>query len=139
VEEGVRLLNRALRMRRPGPYQVQAAIAALHAQAASASDTDWDQIAELYGALFELSPTPVVALNRAVAVAETGRVGEGLAMIDVLAGLDGYHLMHAARADLLRRLGRLDEARAAYSRALALTRNSAEQEFLVGRLAEVGG
>jgi RNA polymerase sigma-70 factor (ECF subfamily) len=139
VEEGVRLLNRALRMRRPGTYQVQAAIAALHAQAASASDTDWDQIAELYGALFELSPTPVVALNRAVAVAETGRVGEGLAMIDALAGLDGYHLMHAARADLLRRLGRLDEAREAYSRALALTRNPAEQGFLAGRLAEVGG
>ena len=111
IDEGVALLDRALRMRRPGKYQVQACIAALHAQAPSAVDTDWQQIAALYAQLFELAPTPVVALNQAVAVAETGRVEEGLAMIDVIAGLEEYHLKHAARADLLRRLGRVDEAR----------------------------
>jgi RNA polymerase sigma factor (sigma-70 family) len=139
IDEGVRLLNRALRLRRPGPYQIQAAIAALHAQAEAPSETDWQQIADLYAALFELSPTPVVALNRAVAVAETGRVAEGLAMIELIAGLENYHLMHAARADLLRRLGRPREAEEAYRRALELTRNPAERDFLSWRLAEVAG
>jgi RNA polymerase sigma factor (sigma-70 family) len=139
IDEGVRLLNRALRLRRPGPYQIQAAIAALHAQAEAPSETDWQQIADLYAALFELSPTPVVALNRAVAVAETGRVAEGLAMIELIAGLENYHLMHAARADLLRRLGRPREAEEAYRRALELTRNPAERDFLSRRLAEVAG
>jgi RNA polymerase sigma-70 factor (ECF subfamily) len=137
IDEGVALLDRALRMRRPGKYQVQACIAALHAQAPSAVETDWEQIAALYGQLFELAPTPVVALNQAVAVAETGRVEEGLAMIDVIAGLEEYHLKHAARADLLRRLGRPDDARRAYERAAELARNPAERAFLTHRLAEV--
>ncbi len=137
INEGVALLDRALRMRQPGKYQVQACIAALHAQAGSAAETDWEQIAALYGQLFELAPTPVVALNQAVAVAETGRVEEGLAMIDVIAGLEDYHLMHAARADLLRRLGRVEEARSAYERAVELARNPAERTFLSGRLGQL--
>ena len=95
-------------------------------------------IRDRYAQLFELTPTPVVALNQAVAVAETGRVEEGLAMIDVIAGLEDYHLKHAARADLLRRLGRVDEARSAYERAAELARNPAERAFLTHRLAEVG-
>jgi RNA polymerase sigma-70 factor (ECF subfamily) len=139
VAEGVRLLNRALRMRRPGTYQVQACIAALHAQAPTPEATDWQQIADLYAALFELTPSPVVALNRAVAVAESGELAEGLAMIEAIAGLDGYHLFHAARADLLRRLDRPHEAHAAYARALELARNPAERDFLSRRLTEVGG
>jgi RNA polymerase sigma-70 factor (ECF subfamily) len=137
IAEGVALLDRALRMRRPGKYQVQACIAALHAQAASAAGTDWEQIAALYEQLFELAPTPVVALNHAVAVAETGRVEEGLAMIDVIAGLDDYHLKHAARGELLRRLEQRDPARAAYQRAAELARNPAERAFLERRLAEL--
>jgi RNA polymerase sigma factor (sigma-70 family) len=137
IDEGVALLDRALRMRRPGKYQVQACIAALHAQAPSAAGTDWEQIAGLYAQLFELTPTPVVALNQAVAVAETGRVEEGLAMIDAIGGLEDYHLKHAARADLLRRLGRVEEARRAYERAAELARNPAERAFLSNRLDEV--
>jgi RNA polymerase sigma-70 factor (ECF subfamily) len=136
IEEGVHLLNRALRMQRPGRYQVQACIAALHAVAPSPEETDWEQIAELYAQLFGLMPTPVVALNQAVAVAETGRVEEGLAMIDAIAGLEDYHLMHAARADLLRRLGRSSDSCDAYERALALARNPAERAFLERRLSE---
>jgi RNA polymerase sigma-70 factor (ECF subfamily) len=137
IDEGVGLLDRALRMRRPGPYQLQAAIAALHAQAARPSDTDWEQIAGLYAQLFAIVPSPVVALNHAVAVAETGRVAEGLAMIEAIAGLERYQHMWSARADLLRRLGSDDEARMSYERALALARNPAERRFLEGRLAEL--
>jgi RNA polymerase sigma-70 factor (ECF subfamily) len=139
IEEGVRLLDRALGLRRPGPYQLQAAIAGLHAQAPAAEATDWAQIAELYRGLLERSPSPVVALNRAVAVAEAGDLQRGLALIDAIKGLERYHLMHSARADLLRRLGRLDEARPAYERALSLTRNPAEREFLRRRLAQLAG
>ncbi len=138
IDEGVRVLNRALRLRRPGRYQVEAAIAALHAQAPTAGDIDWPQIAALYEELLRMLPSPVVALNRAVAVAETGRVVEALALVDQIEGLERYHLLHAARADLLRRLGRDDEAREAYGRALELTRNPAEQDFLRQRLEEIG-
>ncbi|MBV9804321.1 MAG: RNA polymerase sigma factor [Solirubrobacterales bacterium] len=137
IAEGVRVLNRALRLRRPGRYQVEAAIAALHAQATRSEEIDWPQIAALYEELLRMWPSPVVALNHAVAVAETGRVVEALALLDGIDGLERYHLLHAARADLLRRLGRDDEARGAYGRALELTRNPAEQDFLRQRLSEL--
>jgi len=137
IAEGLRLLDRALRVRSAGPYQLQAAIAAMHAQAAGASDTDWPQIAALYARLLALAPSPVVALNHAVAVAETGRVVEGLELMDAIEGLDRYHLLYAARADLLRRLGRTDEAAAAYREALDLASNPAERNFLRERLDTV--
>jgi RNA polymerase sigma-70 factor (ECF subfamily) len=136
IDEGKRLLARALRTRRPGPYQLQAAIAAVHAEAPSAAATDWPQIAALYGELLRVAPTPVVALNRAVAVAEAGDLAGGLAAMDAIHGLDGYHLLHAARADLLRRLGRRDEAAGSYRRALELATNPAERAFLSRRLQE---
>ena len=141
IDEGLALLAEALRAPRPGPYALQAAIAAVHAEAPTAAATDWPQIAGLYEALYRRLPTPVVALNRAVAVAMAEGPEQGLARIDELAGrgvLDGYHLLHAARADLLRRLGRGTEARAAYERALALCRNPAERAFLRRRLDELG-
>jgi RNA polymerase sigma-70 factor (ECF subfamily) len=137
IEEGVRVLNRALRLRRPARYQVEAAIAALHAEAPSAAAIDWPQIAALYEELFRMLPSPVVALNRAVAVAETGRLDEALALVEAIDGLERYHLLHAVRADFLRRLGRYGEAGEAYRRALDLTRNPAEQEFLRQRLDEM--
>jgi RNA polymerase sigma-70 factor (ECF subfamily) len=137
IEEGLQLLDRALRHRRPGPYQLQAAIAALHAEAATPDDTDWPQIAALYGELVRISPSPVVELNRAVAVAEAEDLEEGLALIDAIDGLDRYHLLHAARADLLRRLGRGEEAAEAYARAFELAANPAERAFLEGRLREL--
>jgi RNA polymerase sigma-70 factor (ECF subfamily) len=139
IDEGSRLLERALRLRRPGPYQLQAAIAAVHADAKRAEDTDWRQIAALYAELARLAPSPVVELNRAVAVAMAAGPEEGLRLVERIGGLDGYHLLHATRADLLRRLDRRDEAAAAYERALALTSNEAERTFLERRLAEVGG
>jgi RNA polymerase sigma-70 factor (ECF subfamily) len=137
IDEGVRLLDRAMLLGRPGPYQLQAAIAALHAQAPSAPDTDWQEISALYARLLELAPTPVVALNHAVAVAEAGRIHEGLELIDEIDGLERYRLLHAARAELLRRVGRLGEAAAAYERALGVAGNPAEQAFLRSRLAEI--
>jgi RNA polymerase sigma factor (sigma-70 family) len=137
IEEGIRVLNRALRLRRPGRYQLEAAIAALHAEAPSAEEVDWPQIAALYEQRLRLLPSPVVALNRAVAVAEAGRPEDGLVLVDAIQGLDGYHLLHAARADLLRRLGRFEEAGNSYRRALALTRNPAERDFLSQRLDEM--
>jgi len=133
IARGLALLDRALALRGPGPYQVQAAIAGLHAQAERAEDTDWPQIAALYGALAEYQPSPVVELNRAVAVAMADGAGAGLALLDGLE-LDGYHLYHAARADLLRRLGRGGEAREAYERARALATNERERAFLEKRL-----
>jgi RNA polymerase sigma-70 factor, ECF subfamily len=139
IEEGVRLLEGALRRGRAGPYQLQAAIAALHAQAPAVDRTDWKQIAQLYGALMELAPSPVVALNRAVAVAEAGDLEEGLALVESIEGLERYHLLHAARADLLRRIGRREEALDAYRRALTLAGNPAEQAFLTGRIRELSG
>ncbi len=137
IEEGVRVLNRALRLRRPGRYQVEAAIAALHAEAPSAREIDWPQIAALYEELLRFMPSPVVALNRAVAVAEAGRLDDGLELVEQIEGLERYHLLHAVRADFLRRLGRSDEASNEYRQALKLTRNPAEQEFLSRRLDEI--
>jgi RNA polymerase sigma-70 factor (ECF subfamily) len=134
VAEGHALVRACLRENRPGPYQVQAAIQAVHADAARAEDTDWAQIVALYDHLLSLTPTPVVALNRAIAVAETGRVPEALALVDELA-LTGYHLFHATRADLLRRLGRRQEAADAYDAALRLTSNQAEARLLARRRA----
>ena len=132
IDEGVRVLDRAVSIRRPGPYQLQAAIAAAHAE-----DRPREEIVVLYDALAAIDPSPVVRLNRAVAVALAGDVDRGLALIDEIDVLDDYHLLHAARADLCRRLGRRDEAAAAYRRALALTANETETRYLERRLAEV--
>jgi RNA polymerase sigma-70 factor, ECF subfamily len=140
IEEGLRLVEQALRMRRVGPYQLQAAIAALHAQAAASDETDWKQIAALYRELSVLQPSAVVALNHAVAVALSEGLEKGLAIIDRIGAsgeLDSYHLYHGARADLLRRLGRHAEAAEAYQRALALTANAVEQRYLRRRLREL--
>jgi RNA polymerase sigma factor (sigma-70 family) len=137
IEEGVRVLNHALRLRRPGRYQLEASIAALHASAPSAAEIDWPQIAALYEQLLVFVPSPVVALNRAVAVAEAGRPEDGLELVDRIEGLERYHLLHAVRADFLRRLHRPAEASDAYRRALALTRNPAEKEFIARRLDEL--
>jgi RNA polymerase sigma-70 factor, ECF subfamily len=140
IEEGTALVERAVRLRRPGPYQIQAAIASLHATAARPEDTDWPQIALLYGRLARLQPSPVVRLNLAVAVAMAEGPERGLAAMEPLAGsLRGYHHFHAARADLLRRMGRHEEARPAYLRALELATNDVERRFLERRLREVGG
>jgi RNA polymerase sigma-70 factor (ECF subfamily) len=139
IEEGRRVLDRAMSLRRPGPYQVQAAIAALHVSAAAADETDWPQIAALYLQLLRHDASPVVALNHAVAVAMAQGPGRGLALVDTIPGLEGYHLLHATRADLLRRLERFDEAAVAYRRALELATNPAERRYLSGRLAEVTG
>jgi RNA polymerase sigma-70 factor (ECF subfamily) len=138
IAQALPLVDRALTLRRPtGPYALQAAIAAIHAQAPRAERTDWRQIELLYGALERVLPSPVVSLNRAVAVAMTDGPAAGLDVIDGLAGsLDGYHLLHAARADLLRREGRTADAAAAYGRALELATNAAERRFLAARLAE---
>jgi RNA polymerase sigma-70 factor (ECF subfamily) len=140
IAEGVALLERALRAGRPGPYQLQAAIAAVHDEGATAEATDWPQIVGLYRALLELQPSPVVELNLAVAVAMSEGPEIGLAMVDGLVAdgrLDGYVYLHAARADLLRRLGRRSEAAADYRRARDLTTNAAERRFIDRRLAEV--
>ena len=140
IREGAALVERALRMRAPGPYQLQAAIAALHDQAATPQATDWHQIAALYGELARRSPSPVIALNHAVAVAMDEGVAVGLARIEEIVAtdvLDDYPYLHAARADLLRRLGRFADARTAYERALGLTANAAERRFLRRRLIEI--
>jgi RNA polymerase sigma-70 factor (ECF subfamily) len=140
ISEGLAQLEFALTLRRPGPYQLQAAIAALHAQAPTAAETDWAQISALYGQLVRLTPTPVVALNHAVAVAMASSLEEGLALVDRVgasASLQGYHLFHAARADLLRRLQRRPEAREAYDRALALATNRIEEAYLRRRIASL--
>ena len=129
VAEGADLVRACLRRNRPGPYQLQAAISAVHSDAATAAQTDWGQILALYDQLIAIAPTPVVALNRCVAVAELRGPSEALALVDEL-DLDGYHLFHSTRADLLRRLGRRDDARAAYDAAIARTANRTEQSFL---------
>ncbi len=142
IAEGQALLERALSGGRPGPYQVQAAIASLHDDAATPADTDWAQVAALYGSLIRMSPSPVVELNLAVAVAMRDGPATGLAMMDGLATagtLDGYSYFHGARADLLRRLERWSEAASAYRRALELTTNGPERTFLTDRLAAVQG
>ncbi len=136
IEEGSRLLERALSHRAGGRYQVQAAIAALHVRAERPEDTDWAQIAALYAKLLRYQPSPIVELNRAIAVAMAEGPERGLALIDRIE-LPGYHLLHAARADLLRRLERRDEAAAAYRAALSLEMNGAERTFLEGRLTEL--
>jgi RNA polymerase sigma-70 factor (ECF subfamily) len=133
IAEGRRVLGRALPLRRPGPYQLQAAIASLHLE----PETDWPQIAALYGRLACFTPSPVVELNRAVAVAMADGPEEGLALIDRIDGLEHYRHLHSARADLLRRLERGDEAAEAYNRALELASQPAERAFLERRLAEV--
>ncbi|MDX3191814.1 sigma factor [Streptomyces sp. MN03-5084-2B] len=130
IAEAVGLLDRALRLGAPGPYQLQATIAVLHTQA----PTNWSAIAALYEQLLAATPSPVVALNHAVAVAMATTPDEGLAFIDRIEGLDGYHLLHAARADLLRRLGHTDAAAAAYRRAHDLATNPADRRFLAGRI-----
>ena len=132
IDEGLRVLERAAALRRVGPYQLQAAIAGAHSEG-----RPWHEIVELYDRLAELDPSPVVALNRAVAVALSGELEEGLALIDHLGELDGYHLLHAARADLLRRVGRTEEAADEYRRAIELTANEPERRYLERRLAEV--
>jgi RNA polymerase sigma-70 factor (ECF subfamily) len=137
VAEGQELVRRCLRRNRPGPYQILAAINAVHSDAATPRATHWRQIRQLYDQLLALAPTPVVALNRAIAVAETEGPAEALALVDALA-LDSYHLFHATRADLLRRLGRGEEAATAYRKALDRTDNAAERAFLERRLAEPG-
>jgi RNA polymerase sigma-70 factor, ECF subfamily len=137
IEEGLRVLDRAVALRRPGPYQLQAAVAALHARAESPAETDWPQIVALYTALAEATGSPVVALNRAVAVAMALGAEAGLDAIARVEGLDDYHLLHAARADLLRRLERHEEAASAYRRALGLVTNPVERRFLERRLADL--
>ena len=138
IDEGLAKLDAAVALRRPGPYQVQAAIAALHAQAPRPEDTDWPEIATLYRVLQAMSPSPVIELNWAVAVAMADGPDAGLALMEPLAGvLDRYHLFHAARADLLRRSGRTDDARLAYSRALDLVTNPVERRYLTQRASEV--
>ncbi len=140
IAEGDAILERALRMRRPGPYQVQAAIAACHATATSPDETDWLQIAALYGELARLAPSPVVELNRAVAVGMADGPQSGLALVDALlesGELADYHLLPAVRADLLQRLGRTAEAAASYREALALAPTASERTHLERRLAEV--
>jgi RNA polymerase sigma-70 factor (ECF subfamily) len=136
ISRGAALLDRAVALRCPGPYQLQAAIAALHAQAGVPDETDWPQIALLYGELARLQPSPVVELNRAVAVAMACGPEAGLELLDGLP-LDSYHLFHAARADLLRRSGHAAEARTAYERARELTTNDAERTFLDRRLGSL--
>ena len=132
IDEGQAVVRRCLRRDDPGPYQIQAAINAVHSDASAVQDTDWRQIVRLYDQLLAVSPTPVVALNRAVAVAEVDGPEAGLALVDAL-DLDGYYVFHAIRADLLRRLGRNAEAAAAYAAAIERTDNAAEQEYLQGR------
>jgi RNA polymerase sigma-70 factor (ECF subfamily) len=132
VAEGQELVRRCLRRNQPGPYQLQAAMAAVHSDAPTAQDTDWGQIVALYDQLLAVEPTPVVALNRAVAVAELDGPAAGLALVDAL-DLDRFHLFHAVRADLLRRLGRPEDAARAYEAAIARTDNEAERRFLERR------
>jgi RNA polymerase sigma-70 factor, ECF subfamily len=137
IDEGLALIDAAVEIRRPGPYQVQAAIAALHARAPRPEDTDWPQIATLYRGLKAMWPTPVIELNRAVAVAMADGPDAGLALLDPLANeLDRYHLFHAARADLLRRSGRTGEAKLEYRRALDLVTNPVERKYLMRRVME---
>ena len=140
IEEGIRLVEKVLPLRRVGNYQIQAAIAAVHAEARNADQTDWPQIVALYKELMRINSSPIVALNHAAAVAMSEGFENGLNLIDESGAdkkLDHYYLFHAARADLLRRLNRFDEATTAYTRALSLTTNHVEQQYLRKRLSEV--
>jgi RNA polymerase sigma-70 factor (ECF subfamily) len=132
IREGHEVVRACIRRNQPGPYQLQAAIAAVHADAGSADETDWDQIVTIYDQLSVMAPTPVVRLNRAIAIAETGDVEGALNILDGL-DLDGYHLYHATYADLLERLGRFEDAADSYARALDLTTNEAERAHLERR------
>jgi RNA polymerase sigma-70 factor (ECF subfamily) len=140
IDEGLRLIETALRSGRAGNYQIQAAIAAVHAEARVASETDWEQIVALYQELMQITSSPIIALNHAAAVAMSEGFERGLALIDESNAdrkLENYYLFHAARADLLRRLNRLDEARTSYTRALSLATNKIEQQYLTRRLRKV--
>ncbi len=140
IAEGERLLDRAVRAQRPGAYTLQAAIAAIHATAATSTATDWAEIAALYDVLARVHPTPIVALNRAAALAMRDGPQAGLAILDELAdepALNDYHLYHSARADMLRRLERTADSATAYRRALALATNPAERRFLERRVQEM--
>jgi RNA polymerase sigma-70 factor (ECF subfamily) len=136
IEEGQALVRRCLRGNRPGPYQVQAAIQAVYADAATAAETDWPQVIALYDQLLELRPGPIARLNRAVAVAELAGPAVALRLVDGLE-LDRYHLFHAIRADLLRRLGRNEEAAVAYEKAIERTENDVERAYLASRRADL--
>ncbi len=141
ITEGLALVEQALESRRVGPFTIQAAIAAVHAEAAEAGATDWPQIVGLYDVLSRIDPSPVVALNRAAAVAMRDGPAAGLVLIDAILSsgeLGDYHLAHSARADLCRRLGRTAEARASYERALGLARAEPARRFLRRRLRELG-
>jgi len=138
IEEGQTLVRRCLRRNQPGPYQIQAAINAVHSDAPTAADTDWNQILALYDQLMTFTPTAIVALNRAVALAEIRGPQAALELVDELS-LERYHLYHAIRADLLRRLGRIDEAAVAYRAAIERTDNAAEVAFLASRIASLPG
>jgi RNA polymerase sigma-70 factor, ECF subfamily len=140
ITEGLALVERALSSRRFGPYALQAAIAAVHAEAPDAAATDWAQIVARYDLLMRVEPSPIIELNRSVAVAMRDGPLAGLHLIDAIlaqGGLEDYHLAHSARADLCRRLGRTEEARTSYERALALTRQQPERRFLEQRLADL--
>ncbi|HEV2905489.1 MAG TPA: RNA polymerase sigma factor [Pyrinomonadaceae bacterium] len=140
IEEGLRLVETALRLHRVGAYQLQGAIAAVHAEAKTAGETDWQQIVALYAELKRINPSPIVALNHAAAVAMSEGCEQGLRLIEAAGAsgkLDHYYFFHAARADLLRRLGRTQEAQAAYSRALQLSANQVEQKYIRRRLVEL--
>lgn len=140
IEEGISLIENFLDLAEPGPFLLQASIAAVHALAETPAETDWRLIAELYAQLLRIAPSPVVELNRAVAVALSGKLEIGLRLIEQLYEVDElreYHLLHAARADILRRLGRREESANAYRQALTCTRNTAEQRYLSRRLEDV--
>ena len=136
ISEGQQLVRQCLRRNQPGQYQIQAAINAVHSDAAAASNTQWRQILTLYDQLQHLAPSPVVALNRAVAVAEVYGAATALAQVEALK-LESYYLYHAIRADLLRRTNRLEQAAAAYGEAIKRTENAAEREYLQRRRREV--
>jgi RNA polymerase sigma-70 factor (ECF subfamily) len=136
IAEGQQIVRECLRRNQPGPYQLQAAIAAVHSDAPTVADTDWEQVVALYNHLYALAPTPVVAMNRAIAVAEVDGPEPALKILEALP-LENYYLFHATRADLLGRLGRTEEAGAAYDRAITLTSNTAEQQLLERRRREL--
>jgi RNA polymerase sigma-70 factor (ECF subfamily) len=138
IDEGHSIVRALLRRNTPGPYQIQAAINAVHTDAPTAADTDWTQIVALYDQLLDLQPTPVVALNRAIALAEVEGPGPALAAVDDME-LDSYHLFHATRADLLERLGRTQDAVAAYDAAIARATNAAERRLLQQRRLRARG
>jgi RNA polymerase sigma-70 factor (ECF subfamily) len=140
IDEGLSLVNGALKAGRVGPYGIQAAIAALHARASTAAETDWRQIASLYALLVERAPSAVIELNHAVAVAMVDGPEQGLLLVNAIAArgeLDGYHLLHSVRADLLRRAGKPDQARRAYQKALGLATLDPERRFLEKRISEL--